>query len=221
MLLQENFKDVSTVISILPVAIRETKPGLIPATYAIPAVKDPAKEVETLVVARATFPVYIDEHRPALVVPEPSDRVAFAICRDYRVSMSHVIPNISEPGLFWIKGALSSRDVLISKDAELVEALRIAREMQIEWFKLLIVEADDYWNKTHARRAISDIQRRAASFLGLDREWNIDMEVSDSLSTCKFCKEQIHPEAIICGHCQGILNMVKYKESFVKAGTTP
>jgi hypothetical protein len=98
--------------------------------------------------------------------------------------------------------------------------LATARELQIEWFKRLIADADDYWNRYRARRAISDLQRIAARLLNLDREWNLDMEVSDALSRCKFCREQVHPEAIICGHCQGILNMEKYKAGFVRAGTS-
>jgi len=75
-----DFTDVSTVISLMPVPLIEHKPGLVPAEYILKAVRNPMKEIEVLNVFRARFPVYVDEHRPAIVVPEPSDRVAAAIC---------------------------------------------------------------------------------------------------------------------------------------------
>src|SRR5262245_66505990 len=78
------FEDISTVCSILPVGIRETKPGLNIAEYAMPAVKDPKTELAVLIIARTSFPVYVDENRPALIIPEPSDRVAEAIRSEER-----------------------------------------------------------------------------------------------------------------------------------------
>ena len=47
-----NKSDVCTVISILPVEIDETKPGLFPNQYIIPAVKNPLEDVEVLHVFR-------------------------------------------------------------------------------------------------------------------------------------------------------------------------
>src|SRR5580765_8304096 len=103
--------DVSTVVSILPVQIDESKPGLLPGQYIIPGVKDPMEDVEVLHVFRAKFPVYLDENRPALIVPAPSDTVANSICVDYKVSMPGFEVGISEPGLFWARGMFSAKSV--------------------------------------------------------------------------------------------------------------
>ncbi len=214
------YEDVSTVVSLLPIPLYENKPGLIPQSYNIPAVSNPLEQINTLIVARASFPVYIDEQRPSIIVPEPSDRVAEAICRDYRVSMTHVNPGISEPGLFWLKDRHGENDILSGKDAPAWGELQRYRKMQIEWFKLLVEEADEYWGKIRSRRTISDLQRKACKFLNLQREWNIDTEVAESMSLCKFCFAQVHPNAVVCPSCRGVLDMVRYKKDFVASETT-
>jgi len=212
-----SYEDVSTVISLLPIPLRENKPGLLPPAYELPAVENPLEEITTLLVARARFPVYIDEHRPSIIVPEPSDRVAEAICRDYRVSVAYVEPGIAEPGLFWLKDQHESKDILSGKDAIAWSELQRYRKMQLQWFKALVSEADEYWSKIRSRRTISDLQRKACKFLGLSREWNLDTEVAESMSVCKFCFAQVHPNAIVCHACRGILNMERYKSDFKPA----
>lgn len=211
------YEDLSTVFSILPMTLNEDKPGLRPAHYQIQGVKNPREQLSSLVIVRASFAVYIDENRPALIVPEPSDRVAEAICRDYRVSMSHVEPNVAEPGLFWLKDKRDVTTILMKQDREGWDELQRHREMQMTWFKRLVAEADDYWSKVRSRRMISDLQRAAAECLGLAREWNISAEVQEALSKCKFCFAQVHPSAIVCSHCSGVLDMARYKAEFVKA----
>jgi hypothetical protein len=213
------YEDTSTVVSILPVPLSEVKPGLIPATYQIGAVRDPSKEVQILVVARARFPVYIDETRPALIVPEPSDRVAESICRDFKVSMAHVEAGVSEPGLFWLKDRREADAILSGTDKEGREELVKYRVLQTEWFKRLVSEADDYWSHARSRRMISDLQRKACKILNLEREWNLDSEVERQLSACKFCFALVHPSAIVCPSCRGILNMERYKKEFSPAET--
>jgi uncharacterized CHY-type Zn-finger protein len=216
-----SFRDVSTVISLLPVTLRETKPGLNPSNYTIVGVKDPKKDVSTLLIARATFPVYIDENRPALIVPEPSDRVAEALCRDYKVSVSHFEPQVAEPGLFWVKDEVKEYELIKgTAPKEVMEELEHYRHLQLEWFRRLVTAADDDWSQYKMRKMISDIQRKAAEILGLEREWNLHGEIREALSVCKFCFNQVNPDAIVCGSCQGILNMDRYKKEFVKAGTT-
>src|SRR5215471_9233096 len=99
-----NKADVSTVVSLLPVPFDESKPGLFPAQYIIPPVENPFEDFEVLHVYRARFPVYLDENRPALIVPAPSDTVADSLVRDYKGSIAENTPGIAEPGLFWARG---------------------------------------------------------------------------------------------------------------------
>lgn len=210
-------QDTSTVISLLPVPIDEDKPGLIPGKFLLPAVVDPMKDFNLLTVSRCKFPVYLDENRPALIVPAPSDTVAESICRDYKISMAHYETGVAEPGLFWARGNLTKNDVLVQLEQDLNEA----RKMQVEWFKRLVDSADDDWGKYHVRRLISSLQRKACQILKLDREWNMDKEVTENLklTACKFCRADIHAESVVCRYCGGILNMARYKAEFVKSGT--
>ena len=210
-----NKADVCTVVSILPVGIDESKPGLLPTQYIIPAVKNPMEDVEVLHVFRARFPVYLDENRPALIVPAPSDTVADSFCRDYKVAMAEYEPNVAEPGLFWARGMIKEKDVKITLAVELDDA----RRMQLEWFKRLVSTADDDWGKYHVRRMISTIQRIAASTLKLEKEWNQEREIERNLAMkpCKFCHADLHPEAIICQYCRGILDMTRYELEYRSA----
>jgi hypothetical protein len=211
--------DVSTIVSILPVPVDESKPGLLPAQYIIPSVKNPLEDVEVLHVYRAHFPVYLDENRPALIVPAPSDTVAEAFCRDYKGSMQEYTPGIAEPGLFWTKGYVEKNDVKTQLPLELDEA----RSMQLQWFKRLVDVADDDWGKYHIRRMISTIHRLACNTLKLEREWNSDLVIEKNLAMkpCKFCRADLHPEAIICQYCRGIIDMVKYQAEYHSADQAP
>lgn len=213
-------EDVSTVISLVPLPINEVKPGLIPPAYHIDACKDPHTSCSILVILRAQFSVYIDETRPTLTVPEPSDRVAESICRDLKVSWGHYVPDVVEPGLFWIRGAYKPAEILSSQAMpEIKEMLFEAREKQMKWFSALVAEADDLWSRHRARRMISDLQRAAAKHLALQRDWDLSIEIKESLSVCKYCRADVHPEAMVCKACNGILDMVRYEKEFKSAAT--
>lgn len=209
-------EDIATVVSILPIALNEDKP-LVPSNYQIKAVKDTNNEVEVLVVKRGSFRVYIDESRPALIIPEPADIIAGAICRDFKVSSSHVAPGVAEPGLFWLRGEFGKREVLDSM--EIRDELNLTRMKQIQWFKNLVAAADDDWSKYKMRKMISDLQRIACKSLAIDRPWDIELEMTKAIrmANCKFCRAEIHPDAIICMHCRGVQDMAKYKSDFVSA----
>lgn len=204
--------DVATVISILPFAIREKKPGLIPSEFYIPSAID---EFQTLVVKRCTFAVYLDEHRPPLVVPDPSDQVAQSIVYDFKVATIGFIPDEVEPGLFWVPGAFTSREEI----ARLFKVeLEDARRKQMNWFKKLVAVADDDWGKYQQHKFISSIQRFAAKTLKLERAWNLDVLTEQASIRCPYCATQVAVGQIVCGSCRGILDKTKFKpEDFAKA----
>jgi hypothetical protein len=208
--------DICTVVSLLPIKLNENKP-LTPGNYTIPAVKNPDVDVETLIIRRGQFTVYIDETRPALHIPETANIIAESICRDFKVSSSHYQPSVAEPGLFWLQGGYSNSEVQTRKEVE--PDLKKARALQNQWFKVLVSTADDDWSRHKMRRMISDLQRLACKCLNLERPWDIDLEVVSSvkMTNCKFCRAEVHPDAIICMHCRGILDMARYSVEFVSA----
>lgn len=215
--LNPQIQDACTVISIMPIPINEKKPGLIPGEFSIKAVKNIKTEIEVLIVSRSKFPVYIDENRPALVIPEPSDRVAASIVRDFKVSLSHYEPNVAEPGLFFVQGGWSIK----SAYNQFIDEIELARKLQTVWFERIVDAADDDWMKYHMRKMISHVQRVACTELGLKKEWNQAREVEEYLKMkqCKFCRADVHPEAIVCQHCQGVLDLARYDREYTKAGT--
>jgi hypothetical protein len=200
--------DISTVVSLLPVRIDENKPGLIPGQYQMPAVDDPMKDIHLLLVMRASFPVYLDESRPALVVPSPSDTVAESICRDFKVASSFYQAGVAEPGLFWVREAADEKLIRTKYAQELEEA----RAKQIMWFKRCVEGADDDWGKYHMRKMISTLQRLACKCLKLEREWYIEGEVAQNLALvkCIFCRAEIDPEAVTCRFCTGIQDPARH-----------
>lgn len=208
-----NYTDASTVISLLPIPLIERKPGLQPGEYCIPAATNGKPGI--LNVVRAQFPVYIDENRPALIVPEPSDNVAESICRDYKVASDFYQPGLSEPGLFWVKEAWKLNDVISGRNEMITVMLKEAAEKQHNWFKLQVEKADDLWGQYRMRRMISDIQRLAAVALGVERDWNLDTFIEKALSVCKFCRSAVAKEAIICPQCHGVLDVDAYKRDFI------
>lgn len=206
----------STVVNTLPFRLSEPKPGLVPSLYEIPAA--PAKgQVGTLTVHDGYHLVVIpltDERTPPMKVTDTSERIAQSLIDDFVSACLGVDYEVRDngtmaiPGLFWLKGDVSPQ-VVVSKHASQVES---AVKNTVTWFEKLVRLADDDWAKNHMHKAITDLQRRACSYLNLEREWNFD--VLKNLSTnCWSCKSVVNNEAIVCPTCRAILNAEEYKKN--------
>jgi hypothetical protein len=213
--------DVSTVVSILPYSISERKPGLIPPEFKIDAVKN--GDFELLVVERCRHPVYLDDTRPRLLVPDPSDVVAESIVLDHKKSISlGYEPGVSEPGLDWVSGEFKNDEegrklFKIQHAAVLTQMERL----QFNWYKALIRIADDDWNKYHMHKFITDLQRTAARTLNVTtKDWMLETQIEESMGRCKFCFTTIHPQAQICFNCHGDQTKDKYS-NIVASALTP
>lgn len=203
-------RDVSTVISIVPIAIREPKPGLTPGEFKIPAVKN--GDMFLLTVERCSHPVYLDEARPVLVVPDPSADVANSIVNDYKTSMFGFVPGVAEPGLEWVEGEIPNTPegkALFS--AQYSSLLKDMVTKQHAWFEGLVAHAEDDWARFRQHHFITKLQRDAAMALGLTgKEWMLQEQVEAAMSRCKFCFQMVDPRAIICAHCRGVLDEKRY-----------
>ncbi len=171
-------------------------------------------------VERCQHTVYLDENRPRLVVPDPSDMVARSIVEDHKCAMVCYEHQIAEPGLGWVWGEFldtpeGKRNFAATNSALLKEMT--AR--QIEWYKRLLQMADDDWAQYRRHKFITNLQRTAAEVLGqTDREWMIESRIEESMSKCKLCFSTVHPEACICPTCHGILNVERYNAEYLGAG---
>ena len=190
----------ATVVSILPYDLNESKP-LIPASFIIPKAKK--GEIELLSIEHADREYYVDWQRGTIRIPESPEVVANSVVNDHiRASISTT--SDARPGLFWIVGAYSRSDkqVVMQKFAKDLEE---ATACQIRWFQRLVKNADDMWQRWRQHRMISDINRIAASWLGVKREWADTPDPNLNIE-CKYCTSLISAKAKVCPICHLILD---------------
>jgi hypothetical protein len=87
-------------------------------------------------------------------------------------------------------------------DAELADATR-----RLEEFNRKLVAASDLeWERTKNPMFITDLERRAARTLGLDKPWLYDPK---PMSECPACADTIKPGVAVCKSCGAILDREK------------
>ncbi len=97
--------------------------------------------------------------------------------------------------------------------AELAEA----RKKLDDFHKRLVETADLEWERSHNIMFITDLERRAARELKLEKPWLYDPK---PLAECPACAEKIKPGVAVCRSCGAILDKEKAAEFglFGKAG---
>jgi hypothetical protein len=87
-------------------------------------------------------------------------------------------------------------------EAELADARRRLEEFQ----RRLVAAADLEWERTRNPMFITDLERRAARQLGLEKPWLYD---SKPLAECPVCAEKIKHGVAVCRSCGAILDREK------------
>jgi hypothetical protein len=87
-------------------------------------------------------------------------------------------------------------------EGELAEARRRLEEFQ----RRLVAAADLEWERTHNPMFITDLERRAARELNLEKPWLYD---SKPLAECPVCAEKIKHGVAVCKSCGAILDREK------------
>jgi len=87
-------------------------------------------------------------------------------------------------------------------DAELSDACRRLEEFQ----RRLVTAADLEWERTKNPMFITDLERRAARQLGLEKPWLYDPK---PLAECPVCAEKIKHGVAVCRSCGAILDREK------------
>jgi len=87
-------------------------------------------------------------------------------------------------------------------DAELADARRRLEEFQ----RRLVAAADLEWERTKNPMFITDLERRAARQLALERPWLYDPKPQ---AECPACGERIKPGVAVCRACGAILDREK------------
>jgi hypothetical protein len=91
-------------------------------------------------------------------------------------------------------------------EAPTAQELRDAQEKLDEFYRALVAAADREWERSHSFLFIHDLQRRAASRLGLDKEWHYQARETEE---CPGCGERVKPGVAKCKSCGAILNQEK------------
>ena len=87
-------------------------------------------------------------------------------------------------------------------ESELAEARRRLEEFQ----RRLVAAADLEWERTKNPMLITDLERRAARQLGLEKPWLYDAR---PLADCPVCAEKIKHGVAVCRSCGAILDREK------------
>jgi hypothetical protein len=89
-----------------------------------------------------------------------------------------------------------------------------ARRLLEEFHRRLVAAADLEWERTHNPMFITDLERRAARQLGVEKPWLYDPK---PLADCPVCAEKIKPGVAVCRSCGAILD----REKAAQYGLTP
>jgi hypothetical protein len=102
---------------------------------------------------------------------------------------------------------LENHGIFVCADARPAnEEISAAGAQRDAWYKQLVADADEMWTRGHSYREISDMHRRAASAMGLEREWAY---VPQRSVDCPVCGE--HVEAHRCRNLgTGRINQARY-----------
>lgn len=106
-----------------------------------------------------------------------------------------LLQDLHDHGIFVCAGARPTEDELAAATAR-----------RDAYYHRLIGEGDTMWARGHSFREISDLHRRAAMALGVEREWAY---VPMRMSECPACGEKVKTGVAVCKHCHAILDAEK------------
>lgn len=194
-----NPMDKSTIVSILPKEIDETKHTVQPGRFIIQP--GTFEKPSLLVVGPSSWWREIDEEQPLLEIPVSSIQIADSVVKDYCNGILACNMETAMPGLFYVPGAYDIEGIRKSFKAELDKAL--AR--QKGWYTILIKLADSLWARSNGNPlAISDDMRLAAKEMNIQtKDWMKDFQMVDMVR-CFACGALKNPLYPVCAACRAI-----------------
>lgn len=123
------------------------------------------------------------------------DNRRFPFITSAREIAEDLLQDLRDHGIFVCTGARPS-----------AEELSAARDRRDAFYRQLVGDGDTMWARGHSFREISDLHRRAALALGIEREWAY---VPSHLADCPACGEKVKPNVAVCKHCRAILDPEK------------
>jgi hypothetical protein len=125
---------------------------------------------------------------------------------DYRITAREIADDIARE-INGDSGEGSFHGVFVAAGPEPTESeLADARRRLEEFQRRLVTAADLEWERTKNPMFITDLDRRAARQLGLEKPWLYD---SKPLAECPVCAEKIKHGVAVCRSCGAILDHEK------------
>src|SRR5271155_3437008 len=103
-----------------------------------------------------------------------------------------LLQDLHDHGVFVCAGARPTPD-----------ELGVVAARRDEFYQRLVTDGDTMWARGHSFREISDLHRRAAIAMGVEREWAY---VPMRMSECPACGEKVKTGVAVCKHCHAILD---------------
>jgi hypothetical protein len=199
--------DKSTIVSVYPREIHETKCTLEPGVFDIPAAPD--KGFSLLVVGVSSWWKDVDPDQPLLEITVSSVMVANSVIRDYANGLFMCDMGESMPGLFYVPGEHDKASISL----KFAPQLEVARKRQRTWYERLIKAGDVLWARSQGNPlAISDDMRLAAQELQLrDKPWLADFTTLQMIN-CQFCGTLLRPGFPVCSQCSHVVDQAMYEK---------
>lgn len=193
--------DKSTIISIYPREINESKFTLQPTNFRIPA--GTLEKPGVLVIGTASWWTYSGDNRPTIEVPVSSVAMADALIGDFCKGMLECDMVDARPGLIFIPGEYNYAEIMTN--SKIKEALNEAAAKQKNWYYRLVKIADSLWARSNGNPlSIPDDSRLAAEQLQLkDKPWMQDYRTIQ-LVPCIACGSLKNPAFPVCSSCKAI-----------------
>lgn len=189
-----------TMVSFVPFRVRTESPTVLPPVFELEP-SDTITPVTGVVPSNAFYWYDPGMDRPKISTPVPELEFARGVVRDYKASQVALGAD-AEPALFFVDGEFDPKKHAV----EVQEAIR----KQKNWFALLVQQADvDYVAAKGNPFVVSDLARRAARLINVERQW-LDTDLQNP--QCPVCRANIHPLAVVCKSCNAILKPEEYKK---------
>ncbi len=125
---------------------------------------------------------------------------------EFRISAQEIAEDLARE-LNGDSGEGSFHGVFVAAGPEPTEAeLADARRRLEEFQRRLVAAADLEWERTKNPMFITDLERRAARQLGVEKPWLYDPK---PMAECPVCAEKIKPSVAVCRACGAILDREK------------
>ena len=169
----------------------------------------PLNDFVTVYIKDNSYALYLDNERGNRIIPEPVSIFAEAVVNDFIISQIEIdAPSNAFPGIFWLYNHLSRDQIKKEHTTKLANAI----ENQTRWFQRLVRRADSDWQMFHQHNVIADVQRLAARYLNLEREW-VHALADMGNDRCPACSSVLmSPPPVVCPTCQCILDSERYSK---------